>query len=64
MSKGQKLRLLNLSILVGSIGLWVAAVYFGWLDSLAFVSHISMAALVLTAISGLTAGEAAVDAES
>lgn len=33
------------------LGLWVAAGYFGWLSSVVFVSHVSMAALVLAQLS-------------
>lgn len=33
------------------IGIWIAAGIFGWLQSVTFVSHISMAALVLAEIS-------------
>lgn len=33
------------------LGLWGVAAYFGWLNSVVFVSHVSMAALVLAEIS-------------
>lgn len=33
------------------LGLWAAAGLFGWLSSVTFVSHVSMAALVLAEIS-------------
>lgn len=34
-----------------ALAVWGAAMYFRWLESVAFVSHISMAALVLAEIS-------------
>jgi hypothetical protein len=62
MSRARKLFWLNISLLVGSLVLWATAFLFGWLDSVTFVSHVSMLALVLTAISGIAAGDAAVEA--
>lgn len=64
MSRARKLYWLNIALLAGSVVLWVAAAVFGWLTSIAFVSHISMAALVLSAIAGIAAGDAAVESES
>lgn len=63
MTKAEKLKRLNWGLLIASTLLWAVAVPLGWLESVTFVSHVSMAALVLTAISGLTAGDAAVEAE-
>jgi hypothetical protein len=48
---------------VCSVPLWIAAGVFGWLQSVAFVSHISMAALVFSAIAGIAAADAADEAE-
>jgi hypothetical protein len=63
MSRGRKLYALNVALLVGSLVLWAVAAVFGWLESIAFVSHISMAALVLSAIAGIAAGDAAAESE-
>jgi hypothetical protein len=63
MSRATKLLWINVAILVGSILLWVAATFFGWLTSVAFVSHISIAALVISAISGIAAADAAKESE-
>ena len=63
MSRGKKLWWLNIGFLVGSALLWVAAIMFGWLESVAFVSHISMAALVMSAVAGIAGADAAVEAE-
>lgn len=49
---------LNVVLLLGSAVLWVIAVPTGWVNSTAFVSHISMAALLFSAISGVAAGAA------
>jgi hypothetical protein len=64
MSRARKLLFLNVGILVASFALWVAAALLGWLQSVVFVSHVSMLALVISAISGIAAGDAAVEAES
>lgn len=64
MTRARKLLILNVVLLVGSALLWIAAFIFHWLSSVTFVSHVSMAALVLTAISGIAAGDAAVEAEN
>jgi hypothetical protein len=48
--------LVNLVMLVASCIIWVMAGMFGWLDSVEFVSHVSMLALVFSAISGVAAG--------
>jgi hypothetical protein len=63
-TRARKLLWLNVALLVGSLLLWVAAAVFGWLASVTFVSHVSMLALVLSAISGIAAGDAAVESES
>jgi hypothetical protein len=63
MSRATKLLWINIAILVGSMLLWVAAFAFGWLQSVAFVSHISMAALVIGAVSGIAAADAAKESE-
>lgn len=62
MSRAKKLLWLNVAILVFSFALWIVAWVMGWLESVVFVSHVSMLALVLTAISGIAAGDAAVEA--
>lgn len=64
MTRARKLLLLNVAALVSSLILWVVAAVMGWLESVAFVSHISMGALVLAAVSGIAAGDAAVEAEA
>jgi sterol desaturase/sphingolipid hydroxylase (fatty acid hydroxylase superfamily) len=63
-TRARKLLVLNAVILVASLALWAAAAIFGWLNSVEFVSHVSMLALVFTAISGIAAGDAAVESES
>ena len=62
MSRARKLLYLNIALLVGSVVLWVGAFMLGWLPSVTFVSHVSMMALVFSAISGIAAGDAAVEA--
>lgn len=54
---------LNWSLLIGSIALWIMAAVFGWLESVAFVSHISLAALVFSALAGIPAAKAACEAQ-
>lgn len=63
-TRARKLLWLNVALLVGSVITWIVAAIFGWLESLAFISHISMAALVFSAISGVAAGDAATEAEN
>lgn len=63
MTRARKLFWLNIGLLAGSCVLWVVAAVFDWLSSVTFVSHISMAALVLSAIAGIAAGDAAVESE-
>jgi hypothetical protein len=50
-------------MLVGSTVLWVLAAVFGWLESVTFVSHISMGALVISSIAGIAAADAALESE-
>lgn len=63
-TRAKKLWWLNVTMLIIAIVLWIAAFVFGWLSSLEFVSHVSMLALVYSAISGVAAGDAAVEAEN
>lgn len=63
MTRARKLLWINAAALVLSVALWIIAAFTGWLESVTFVSHVSMAALVLAAVSGIAAGEAAVEAE-
>lgn len=55
---------LNWGLLIGSVILWIAAAVFGWLESVAFVSHISLAALVFSALAGIPAAKAACEAKT
>lgn len=64
MTRARKLLWLNVVFLVFSVLLWIGAMVFGWLDSVQFVSHVSMAALVMSAVAGIAAGDAAVEAET
>lgn len=50
----------NVVMLVVSGVLWVMAFVYGWLDSVTFVSHVSMLALVFSAVSGIAAGIAGI----
>lgn len=52
--------IVNLVMLIVSAGLWWLAIRQGWLDSVEFVSHVSMLALVFSALSGIAAGVACV----
>jgi hypothetical protein len=63
MTRARKLYWLNLTGLVGSLVLWVMAAMFGWLGSVVFVAHVSMLALVISAVAGIAAGDAAVESE-
>jgi hypothetical protein len=63
-TRARKLLLLNVAFLIFSIALWIAAFFFHWLESVEFVSHVSMAALVMSSVAGIAAGDAAVEAES
>jgi hypothetical protein len=50
----------NALMLVVSCVIWWLAAVEGWLDSVTFVSHVSMLALVFSAISGVAAAVAGV----
>lgn len=47
-------------MLVVSLIIWLLAIRNGWLDSVVFVSHVSMLALVFSAVSGVAAAVAGV----
>lgn len=47
--------IVNAIMLVVSLVLWWIAIANGWIDSVAFVSHVSMLALVFAAVSGVAA---------
>jgi hypothetical protein len=58
MTRSRKLFWINVAIAVGGTVLWVVATILGWVDSVRFVSHISLAALVLgLPIAGMAGGE-------
>jgi hypothetical protein len=46
------------------LALWVVAIPTGWVNSPAFISHVSMLALVYTAFTGWQAAMAGKEAES
>lgn len=48
----------NIVILVSSVVLWWLAIVNGWLDSVTFVSNVSMLALVFAGVSGIAAAVA------
>jgi len=48
---GKSWKHIHFFLIFAFIGLWGAAAQFGWLSSVVFVSHVSMAALVLAEIS-------------
>ena len=48
----------NIIMLIVSLIIWVLAAMAGWLDSVEFVSHVSMLALVFSATSGVAAAVA------
>jgi hypothetical protein len=50
----------NALMLVVSLAIWWLAAVRGWLDDVEFVSHVSMLALVFSAISGVAAAVAGV----
>jgi hypothetical protein len=52
--------LVNAVMLVASAVIWVLAIKEGWLDQVEFVSHVSMLALVFSAVSGVAAAVAGV----
>jgi hypothetical protein len=47
-------------MLVVSVVIWWMAIVKGWLDEVEFVSHVSMLALVFSAVSGVAAAVAGV----
>lgn len=44
---GKKLKWLHLGLVITWLTLWATAAITGWINSVAFVSHMSMVALVL-----------------
>ena len=50
----------NAVILIVSFVLWWMAIVNGWLDSVTFVSNVSMLALVFAGVSGVAAGLAGI----
>ena len=50
----------NAIMLVVSLVIWYMAAVNGWLDEVTFVSHVSMLALVFSAVSGVAAAIAGV----
>lgn len=48
---GQKWKLVHGGLFLFWIALWIVASLTGWIESVAFVSHISMIALVLASVS-------------
>ena len=50
----------NIIVCIVSGVLWVMAIMWGWLDSVVFVSNVSMLALVFSGISGVAAGLAGI----
>ena len=50
----------NAIMLIASLVIWWMASINGWLDEVTFVSHVSMLALVFSAISGVAAAIAGV----
>jgi len=52
--------IVNALMLVVSVVIWWLAARKGWLDEVTFVSHVSMLALVFSAVSGVAAALAGV----
>lgn len=52
--------IVNAVMLVASMVIWWLAIEEGWLDKVTFVSHVSMLALVFSAVSGVAAALAGV----
>lgn len=50
----------NMIMLIVSAGLWWLAIANDWISSIVFVSHVSMLALVFSAVSGVAAGLAGI----
>lgn len=45
--------IVNVVVLIVSLVLWVLAIQYGWLESVVFVSHVSLLALVFSGVSGV-----------
>lgn len=52
--------IINFLMLVVSVIIWWMAAVKGWLDEVTFVSHVSMLALVFSAVSGVAAALAGI----
>jgi hypothetical protein len=52
--------IVNILITLISVVLWLMAIVWGWLDSVVFVSNVSMLALLFAGISGLAAAVAGI----
>jgi hypothetical protein len=52
--------IVNAIMLIASLVIWWMAAVKGWLDEVTFVSHVSMLALVFSAVSGVAAAVAGV----
>lgn len=52
--------IVNAVMLIASLLIWWLAIEKGWLDEVTFVSHVSMLALVFSAVSGVAAAVAGV----
>lgn len=52
--------IVNIVVLIVSGILWVMAIALGWLESVVFVSNVSMLALVFAGISGVASGLAGI----
>jgi hypothetical protein len=52
--------IVNAIMLIASLVIWWLAIVEGWLDKVEFVSHVSMLALVFSAVSGVAAALAGV----
>lgn len=52
--------IINFLMLVVSVIIWWLAAVEGWLDEVTFVSHVSMLALVFSAVSGVAAALAGI----
>jgi hypothetical protein len=50
----------NAIMLIASLVIWWLAIVEGWLDKVEFVSHVSMLALVFSAVSGVAAAVAGI----
>ena len=50
----------NTFILAFAVVLWVLAIKYDWIESIEFVSHVSMLALVFAGVSGVASGLAGI----